>query len=177
MAIPPPRSTRVETSRLVLRPSEPDDALRAFELLSDWSVARNLSAVDFPPPDQRPWFGGHPHEWTAGAAYRFAVLLNGEMIGLTDLDHVTSVQAELGYWFGVPSWGRGYATEAAGALVEFARDTLGLSALVAGRAEDNLASDRVLTKLGFERSGQAEVYSQPRQSSIVSIKYVRKLPT
>jgi [ribosomal protein S5]-alanine N-acetyltransferase len=107
---PPDRSVRLETPRLVLRPSEPGDAPRAFEILSDWEVARNLSAVAFPPIDQQPWFDGHLREWAEGSAYRFAVLKGGEMIGLTDLDHVSATEAELGYWFGRGSWGQGYAT-------------------------------------------------------------------
>ena len=48
----PPRSTVLTTPRLLLRPSDPADAARAFEIRSDPAVSRMLSRARFPPdPD------------------------------------------------------------------------------------------------------------------------------
>jgi RimJ/RimL family protein N-acetyltransferase len=59
---------------------------------------------------------------------------------------------ELGYWIARPFWGRGYATEAASALIGIAR-ALRLETLEGSHFLDNPASARVLEKLGFEPIG------------------------
>lgn len=61
---------------------------------------------------------------------------------------------ELGYHLLPSAWGHGYATEAAAAVVEHAFGTLGAAALFAGHHPDNVASGRVLEKLGFARTGE-----------------------
>jgi ribosomal-protein-alanine N-acetyltransferase len=56
---------------------------------------------------------------------------------------------ELGYRFFPEYWGKGLATEAGRASIEFARSDLGLKRLVAMVHPDNVASARVVAKLGF----------------------------
>lgn len=63
---------------------------------------------------------------------------------------------EVAYRLIRPAWGRGLATEAAGALVAHGLSTLGLPRLVAVTYPENRASQRVLDKLGFERRGLTE---------------------
>jgi RimJ/RimL family protein N-acetyltransferase len=63
--------------------------------------------------------------------------------------------AELGYSLGRAHWGRGYATEAAAALVEHAR-ALGFAGLEAYSFLENPASARVLAKVGFHEQGVVE---------------------
>jgi RimJ/RimL family protein N-acetyltransferase len=58
----------------------------------------------------------------------------------------------MGYWIARQHWGRGFATEAAEALIDIAR-TLGLASLEGSHFIDNPASGRVLEKLGFEPLG------------------------
>ncbi len=99
------------------------------------------------------------------------------MIGLADLDRVSDGEAELGYWLGRAWWGNGYATEAAQALVWFAGDALGLRRLTAGHAADNLPSGRVLSKLGFRCTGEAETYSRSRRRTIAVMTYIRDFDT
>lgn len=73
------------------------------------------------------------------------------VVGLElQLDHG---RAELGYWVGVPYWGRGYATEAAEAIIDFGFTELGLTRIYAQRYARNPASGRVLEKLGMRREG------------------------
>jgi ribosomal-protein-alanine N-acetyltransferase len=65
-------------------------------------------------------------------------------------------EGQLAYYLARPYWGRGLATEAGRALVEFAFKELGLSRIEAGINATNLASLRVVEKLGFVwlRSGE-----------------------
>ena len=60
---------------------------------------------------------------------------------------------ELGYWIAVSAWGRGYATEAAGALCDFAFGALDLHRIQARHLMRNPASGRVMQKLGMQREG------------------------
>jgi RimJ/RimL family protein N-acetyltransferase len=63
---------------------------------------------------------------------------------------------EVAYRLTRSAWGRGLATEAAGALIAHGLRTLGLPRLVAVTYPENRASQRVLDKLGFERRGLTE---------------------
>lgn len=64
----------------------------------------------------------------------------------------------LGYAFGAAYWGRGYATEAARAVVAEAFGPLGMDHLVAITREANFGSRRVLAKLGFREHGLRHVW-------------------
>jgi len=57
--------------------------------------------------------------------------------------------AELGYWIGLPFWGKGICTEAGKLVQEYAFETLGLKRLHARHLARNPSSGRVLEKLGF----------------------------
>mgnify|MGYP006176985001 CR=1 FL=1 len=68
--------------------------------------------------------------------------------------------ATLGYWMGRAFAGQGIMTEAVGAVIPFAFDTLGLHRLPAACSPSNTASRRVLEKNGFTEEGFAENYLQ-----------------
>jgi RimJ/RimL family protein N-acetyltransferase len=92
----------------------------------------------------------------AGEEYAFAI--RGEGGALVGVCGLVSVQgsggsAELGYWIGVPHWGRGYATAAIALAMEFAFGELGLGEVHAYPLRENAASLRVLEKAGFHMVG------------------------
>ncbi len=62
------------------------------------------------------------------------------------------VRPSVGYWVGRPYWNQGYATEALGLILEHARAG-GARAAEAETFPDNTASERVLQKCGFRRTG------------------------
>jgi ribosomal-protein-alanine N-acetyltransferase len=61
--------------------------------------------------------------------------------------------AAMGYCFDKAAWGHGYATEAGGAVLRWAFETLNLNRVQAETDTRNAASARVLEKLGFSREG------------------------
>ena len=92
-----------------------------------------------------------------GTGARLAVqrLDDGTFLGWCSLsrfdpDHRS---ASLGYCYDEPAWGHGFATEAARALLGWAFDTLDLNRVQAETDTRNLASARVLEKLGFVHEG------------------------
>ena len=172
----PPRSTVLTTPRLLLRPSDGGDAARAFEIRSDPAVSRMLSLARFPPDqgETADWFADHPREWAEGLAFRFAIERHDRMIGLIDLDDVSldGREAEIGVWLEQACWGRGYAGEAARAIVDWAFGPLGLTRVRAGHAEDNAASARLIASLGFRHVGDVAVPSRSRGEDVLQRHYV-----
>lgn len=167
-----PRTT-ITTTRLALRPSSAADSQRAFEIQSDWAVTQMLRMASFPPDriEIEAWFADHPREWAAGEAYRFAAMLDDRMIGLVDLDEIADSEGEIGYWFEQAAWGQGLAAEAATAVVRFAFSEAGLQSLRSGHAADNVASGRVLERLGFRLLDQVERPSRSRGETILQCRY------
>jgi [ribosomal protein S5]-alanine N-acetyltransferase len=177
MTMAPILPRQIKTDRLLLRPTCIADADRACEIQADWHVTRMLRLVPFPPEIEeiRHWFGGHQREWDDGRAYRFAVMLDERMIGLVDIDTIAERRGTLGYWLDRAAWGRGYAFEAAHAVIGFATDELPLIELKAGHAEDNPASGRILAKLGFRFLDRVQRFSRPRNATIWQHRYARQI--
>ncbi len=67
-------------------------------------------------------------------------------------------EVEVAYLLDKAYWGQGLATEAAGAIADYAHNTLGLKRLICLIDEGNIASRRVAEKIGmrFERKGEDE---------------------
>ncbi|MET3927860.1 GNAT family N-acetyltransferase [Devosia sp. 2618] len=84
----------------------------------------------------------------------FAVLADGDtFIGIVGLTLTDPQTPELGYWFGEPHWGQGYATEAATAVVASAK-AAGFPALRSRALLRNAGSRNVLRKVGFVEKGE-----------------------
>ena len=174
----PGRHIHLETARLTLRPTEPADVDRAFEIQSDWAVTRMLRMAAFPPNpgELRSWFCEHPDEWLAGRAYRFAVESAGRMIGVCDVDEIIDGEGDLGYWLESAAWGKGVASEAAQAVVRFAFEQAGLRRLLSGHAADNPASGAVLRRLGFKATGEGTALYRSRGAPVMHICYAFERP-
>lgn len=96
-----------------------------------------------------------------GYAYLIFSDADGALVGGLNISNVrrgVAQAASLGYWIGLPFIGRGLMTDAAGAAVRFAFGTLGLNRLEAACLTSNVASARVLEKIGFVKEGRARRY-------------------
>lgn len=94
----------------------------------------------------------------AGVGWRFAIVDRGAIAGTINVSDVLRGPLQLanvGYWVAQERNGRGLATRAVADVVEFAFGEAGLHRLEAGTLPDNVASQRVLEKNGFERFGFA----------------------
>jgi [ribosomal protein S5]-alanine N-acetyltransferase len=141
--------TRLETARLILRPLRPDDWQAVLSCTADPEVLRYL-------PERlmvREPAGGADQ---LACPDKFAINLkvDGTFIGHLLFCHHDSEQLvrEIG-WVIQPAYQRhGYATEAAGALLKYGFETLGLQRVVAACDSRNTASCRVMEKLGMRRA-------------------------
>ena len=99
--------------------------------------------------------------------YAVVERLTWEVIGYCGLFHFPDVngqpEVELGYRLARTAWGKGYATEAALAVRDYAFTTLGLKRLIAIIDPSNTASIRVAQKLGmiYEQDVMFEGYTHP----------------
>src|SRR5712675_199725 len=148
------RSTPVlETERLVLRAPRLEDANAIATLADDRRIAENTLRI--------------PHPYTLPDARAFLTSANatddetvfaitgraGTVLGACGIAKLDGKQPEIGYWLGVPFWGKGYATEAARAVIDHAFGDLGYDLLLGGARVSNPASRRVLEKCGFQWTG------------------------
>ncbi|MDQ2893007.1 MAG: GNAT family N-acetyltransferase [Pseudomonadota bacterium] len=142
------------TKRLTLRPGWPEDAPALHAAIAHEDVAMKLARL--------PW----PYRLADAAAF-LALPRGATDASFLIFDHAHGCPRlvggvglmpgpdtyELGYWLTPAAWGRGYATEAARAVIEMARHALPVSRLRAHHQLDNAGSARVLAKLGFRQIG------------------------
>ena len=150
------------TERLLLRPGWAEDAPALARALGDETIVRNLARAPWP-------YGlAEAEAFLASTCAQHGVSLlvfrrtHGapQLIGSAGVNRDEHGRYELGYWISRPHWGLGYATEAAGAVIDIARDALRAKQIGAAHFLDNPASGRVLEKLGFKPTGSIE----PRHS-------------
>ncbi|MEC9435122.1 MAG: GNAT family N-acetyltransferase [Pseudomonadota bacterium] len=159
----------IEADRLDLRPPRARDAGMMSLYLGDARVAKSLSLI--------------PHPFPPGAAEQMIERANAgrrsgplyvmdasrsdgpEMVGLVFLNRAADEGPgipRLSYVVGPPFWNTGYATEAAMAVCGALFDA-GAEAIVAQVYQDNAAaSAHVLTRAGFDYTGDGEAFSAAR---------------
>lgn len=148
------------TERLVLRPPHKDDLQELAELANNRKLAEMLGRMPHPYGEReaRAFVEGTRDGSRSGCTYAVALAGNGAFIGCAGLD-ARSHGLELGYWIGEPYWGRGYATEAAHALVDLAFRATTIERLHVSCRVINTASRRVIHKCGFQYFGQGMLES------------------
>jgi RimJ/RimL family protein N-acetyltransferase len=152
------------TARLLLRPFVASDAPAVQRLVSAAAVAATTASIPHPYPDgaAAAWIALRPEQHHVGVSTDWAITTSADgVVGGIGL-HFSPPQlhAELGYWIGTPWWGRGYATEAANAVVRHGLRTLGLKRIHAHHMAGNPASGAVLRKAGMKWEGRLRAHFQ-----------------
>lgn len=88
------------------------------------------------------------------ASYEFAIVHQQEHIGAISLMIIDRSTAEIGWILRKDHWNKGYVTEAAEALKQFAKQNLHLTTLIAHCDSQNIASQRVMEKINMVRLHQ-----------------------
>lgn len=148
----------LHTVRLTLRPFTLGDAADVQRLAGAREIADTTLNVPHPYADgmAERWIESHAPAFQAGRLAAYAITLRDStpLIGSVSLGiEPTHSWAELGYWIGQPFWGRGYATEAAGAIVQLGFSTLQLNRVQSRHYARNPASGRVMQKIGMQQEG------------------------
>ncbi len=147
------------TERLVLRPPHQDDIAELVALANNRRVADMLARMPHPYGEReaRAWLAANVNR-TGGAAYAITLAETGALVGGAGLNARGS-GLEMGYWIGEPHWGKGFATEAAHAIVDVAFKATDINELYASTRVINPGSRRVIQKCGFRYLGQGMIDS------------------
>ena len=144
----------LETKRLILRPWEETDAESLYEYAKD----ERVGPIAGWPVHTSVEMSREVIRYVLSAPETYAVCLKednkpigsiGLMIGKASNLPLPEDEGELGYWIGVPFWGRGLIPEAARELIRRAFAELGLQKLWCGYFDGNEKSKRVQEKCGF----------------------------
>ena len=152
--------------------------MKKSELNSDLVRMRPLDAVDIAPIQRlaaaeeiaKNTFVPHPYPadgaekfvqgardgWRQDEAYVFAIIekASAQFAGCMGIHPVPAHhRAEVGYWIGLPFWGRGIATAALRLIIQFGFETLALNRIAAGHFPHNPASGRVMRKANMRYEG------------------------
>jgi [ribosomal protein S5]-alanine N-acetyltransferase len=144
----------LETDRLTLRPYSRDDIGELVPLIGAREVA--ATTLRIPHPYTEMDASEFIEATKTDSECRLAITLRADerLIGGVGLRFAEQHEhAELGYWLGVPYWGKGYATEAAREMVRYGFEGLQLHRIFASHFRDNHASARVLKKVGMQYEG------------------------
>ncbi|WP_335939048.1 GNAT family N-acetyltransferase [Streptomyces sp. PTD5-9] len=147
-----------------LRPATPDDAAslaaaltRSRAFMRPWEPVR--PEAFYTEQGQRERLAGVLADREAGRSMPWVLADEQDRaVGGFTLSNIVLgpfCSASLGYWVDVDYAGRGLATVAVRRICELARDGLRLHRIEAGTVVDNVASQRVLAKCGFEQYGMA----------------------
>lgn len=150
--MPNEKQSQLETERLILRPMTQTDFEALHLIFTDANVMAAFNHPLFTGEQMQRWLQrnlDHQNEFGYGL---FSVILKetGELIGDCGLEQMEDQgAAELGYDLRSDFWNRGYATEAAIAVRDYAFDVLCLPRLISLIRVGNLASKRVAEKVGM----------------------------
>ena len=161
---------RIETDRLVLRHPADTDAERLAGLANHIEIARNLASMPHPVSvdDARAYFS-KLDTMKQGAGFVIIRKNDDEIIGFAGYDvNAETAEMDFGYWLGLDYWGKGYASEAAQAVLTHAFCIGRVDEIVTDCRRDNPASRRILEKLGFRSAGLAERYSRGADETVAT---------
>lgn len=148
----------LRTARLVLRPFEPADAKAVQHLAGAPEVADTTQNIPHPYEDgmAEAWIATHSGAFERRESVVLAITHPTDgIVGALNLRlEMQHERAEIGYWIGVPFWGRGYATEAVREGLRYGFLELGLHRIYATHMTRNPASGRVMQKAGMRHEGR-----------------------
>ena len=152
-------SLEISTKRLVLREFTAGDLAAVHAYAADPAVC---AFVEWGPnsPDETAAFlrqcreerPARPRQTVTLAVTRHSIVIGSIALMLAESDLVRGPgEAEMGYVLRADTWAQGYAAEAATAMLELARNAFGVTRVLATCRPENLASVRVLEKIGMHQ--------------------------
>jgi len=152
----------VTTPRLILRAFTPDDDVPLHRILGEEDILRYYPNPNPPPLERvRKFIERQLAHWETHGFGWWAVVLNGheELIGWNGLQFLPETgEIEVGYLLSKPFWGQGLAPEGAYAALVFGFETLNLERIIGLVHPDNVASRRVLEKIGMSFIDRASYF-------------------
>jgi RimJ/RimL family protein N-acetyltransferase len=153
----------ISTPRLLMRPIEDSDAEAIWPYVSDPEISRFMSwnshesiqtTHDFIADVRQRMAEGKTIAWVVRLRESARVCGIVSLIAILRTHRALRYdKAELAYWLGPEFRGRGYATEACRAALDYAFDVLALNKVTVAHAMENEASRDLIVRLGFRQVG------------------------
>ena len=158
---------RIETKRLLLRPFRDNDAPRLVKLANHPEIAHMLASMPHPYSlsDAEDFLERLRHLPANAAQFAITLkdagdeLIGGIGYGFTTRRDKPSDEVDFGYWLGLAYWGKGYAGEAAHAVIRHAFDVSSIDRIDTDYLTVNPASGRILERVGFQDQGESTCHS------------------
>jgi len=156
-----PGVTAIETSRLLLRPWQPDDLAQLTRLLGDPEVTRYiLLGEPFTPQDVAQVSARTLEQWDHNGFGPWVAIekATGRWVGRIGLNEILDWpgpdEFEVGWELHREFWGRGLATEGGRASMRYGFEVVGLARIMSATMATNAASRRVMDKCGLRFQGE-----------------------
>jgi ribosomal-protein-alanine N-acetyltransferase len=149
----------LETERLILREMLPSDAVALFEMDCNPNVHKYLWNKPLTSIDEvYQYIEMVRNQYLENNIGRFVVVLKetNELIGWAGLKYNTEIVNnkvdfyDIGYRLNEKFWGKGYASEASFAWLDYGFNVMKIKIMEAAAHTDNIASNRILQKIGME---------------------------
>jgi ribosomal-protein-alanine N-acetyltransferase len=156
---------QIETKNLILRRISPADVNALFGILSDVKVTEFYDDDAFTDIAQasdqiKAWENGYKNR----VCIRWGISQKdeGKIIGSCGYYgiHTWNLRASFGYELACEYWRQGIMTEALRAMIDYGFDEMGLNRIDAVVMPGNIASIKMLERLGFHNEGRLEEYEK-----------------
>jgi len=160
----------LNTERLTLRTPNLSDAPRMQRVLEDFEVAKNLSRVPHPYPEN----GAMEYlDRIAGTTepyeQKFAIIdSDGQFCGTTGYS-LQGDAPQLGYYLDPLHWGKGYMSEACKAVIKWLFEVADPAYIKSGVFVTNPASLAIQKKFGFEEVGRSTLHCLAQNADLPHI--------
>ncbi len=167
--------TELRDDDLLLRPVRESDAPAVFAACHGADMARFIPAFPDPytPDDADTFVRAARRRWHDDIAYTFSIVeeSSGDLLGVIELSAPAEGAASIGYWVKREARGRGVATRALRLAAEWAIRHRGVERIWLTAAPENVASQRVAEKAGFQREGVLRAHVRFRDGRRDSVIY------
>lgn len=164
----------IVTDRLLLRLFKESDAQDVSIMCNNYNIYKSTLNLPYPYPLEcaLSWIANHEQNFELDRMYEFAItdINSGQLYGAIAIsNHQQHKNGEIAYWIGEEYWGKGYATEAANAMIEFAFKEKNYHRVYARYFKSNPASGNVMKKCGmiYEGTLKEHVYKNGSFEDIV----------
>ena len=149
----------ITTQRLLLKTPCLEDVQELFKLMSEQKLTQFLSWEPHSSSDVTlALVNSLISAQQNDKGYHWCVWMNNRIIGLVSLIDIRRTirtwivnRGEIAYWIGVSYQGKGFATEASKAVLDFGFEKLNLHKIIIAHALENIESASICTKLGFKQ--------------------------
>lgn len=150
-------STKISGTKITLRKLKRSDASSIYNNAKNKEISWHTSLpYPYKLSHAKEFINRCHQNYRNKSAYDFGIEKAGKIIGMISLIKVdfNNRNAEVGYWLGKKYWRKGITEEALKLIIDFGFNSLNLKRIYARVMHPNIASAKLLEKVGFKLEGK-----------------------